>query len=213
MRRIVIFILALSALNSSAQDANIDQPAEMQTLLNSGGFGGMLSITNKVSSVNNQECLFVGAELAMVLGHSVNIGFAGYGLTTRVKSNNLDFENRQLFYDMGYGGFFIEPVIMSKRLVHITLPVVLGVGGVAESRNTVYEYNNDQADFDQWQSYYSDAFLVAEPGVNAELNVAKWMRVSTGVSYRFVSQLDLPNTDSNSFSGFSGNLSLRFGWF
>jgi hypothetical protein len=39
------------------------------------------------------------------------------------------------------------------------------------------------------------------------------MRLSAGASYRFVSQLDLPNTPSNAFSGVAGNVSIRFGWF
>jgi hypothetical protein len=66
---------------------------------------------------------------------------------------------------------------------------------------------------DNWDPYYSDAFLVAEPGISAELNIARWMRLSAGASYRFVSQLDLPNTPSNAFSGVAGNVSIRFGWF
>ena len=213
MKKLVIAILAVGTLSATAQDSGNARTGDMETLVNSGGFGGMLSITTKASSLNKQECLLVGAEVAMIFGHSLNIGFAGYGLTTRVQSNNQDIDGHNLFYDMGYGGFFIEPVILSKKLVHVTFPVVLGAGGVGESYSRMYDYNENMNYNDNWNPYYSDAFLVAEPGISAELNIARWMRLSAGASYRFVSQLDLPNTPSNAFSGVAGNVSIRFGWF
>jgi hypothetical protein len=61
--------------------------------------------------------------------------------------------------------------------------------------------------------YDANAFFVLEPGVEIEMNVARFMRISIGGSYRLTSKLDLMNTDPNALRGFSGNLSLKFGKF
>ena len=96
----------------------------------------------------------------------------------------------------------------------MTLPVLLGVGGIAETARPYFSGHGGgfETEFDQ-KPYRSDLFLIAEPGVNLELNVFKFMRLAGGVSYKFISDAQIPNIERSDIEGFAGNLSLRFGWF
>lgn len=216
--RIVILILTLliGTATYACEKCNQEEDRDHQTLFgNKRGFGGYLGINSKSMEINGQPAMFMGGELNMVIGHSLNLGFEGYGMLTHVNSDNLNSQGHPYFLQMGYGGFHIEPVIASDNLIHLTLPVLLGAGGIAETQNPLWTGNvvdGVHTDFHQ-RIHRSDMFLIAEPGINLELNVSRFMRLAGGVSYKFVSDAQMPGIAVNDLEGISGNLSLRFGWF
>jgi hypothetical protein len=57
------------------------------------------------------------------------------------------------------------------------------------------------------------SFFVVEPGVELELNVVRFLRVSAGISYRYTKGVELPNTPTNAFNSLTGSVSLKFGKF
>jgi hypothetical protein len=58
-----------------------------------------------------------------------------------------------------------------------------------------------------------DDFFVIEPGVRAELNILKFMRLNAGISYRYTAGVDLINTSDTFMNNFTATVGLRFGKF
>ena len=70
-----------------------------------------------------------------------------------------------------YGGLLLQYVVQSNRLVHATFESTIGDGRWCASDD-----NNSCA---------GKRFIVFEPAANLELNVARHVRFTTGVGYRF----------------------------
>lgn len=173
-----------------------------------GAYGG-LSVN--YSQVDGRDALLVGARGVWIINHSLGIGFAGNGF-----ANDMQFDRTiNGIYDNyslagGYGGLLIEPIIGAKYPVHVSVPVLIGAGGIAYINNYWNSYDN----------YYSDphaedanAFFVIEPGLELELNMVKFMRLAIGGYYRYTSDLSLIDTPSDVLNGFSAGVTLKFGKF
>lgn len=190
---------------------------EKHTLLSNRPLtGGGLSFTGKGGEIANQEALWLGGEVYTVFDHNLNIGVAGYGLANTVRSLNMDEDENQLYFQSGYGGIFIEPSLFENRVLNISFPVVLGAGGIAETRvrgaiTELEEVNGFELEEDDL--YTTDLFWVVEPGMALNLNISRWMKLSAGVTYRYAYDLELPQTKSTVLDGFNGNVSLKLGWF
>lgn len=187
-----------------------NQKQEMETLLGRGSsFGGFIALSSKVADVNGQTALLSGGQLAMVLNHSLNIGLVGYGLVTDVNANYLDTSGRNYFFEMGYGGLLVEPVIQPNKLVHLSFPIILGGGwaGVTDERfyEAGFNYDHDVVE--------TDVFWVIEPSVNVEVNIWKIARIGFGIGYRYLGDTEFINTTDSNMSGLSGNVTFKLGWF
>lgn len=206
--------IILLSISLSAQSDSFE-PKEIQTLFgNKSGFGGYLGLNTKFAEINGQDALLTGGELAFVLNRSLNIGFEGYGMVNHVLSDNLSADQEELYLQMGYGGIHIEPVLWSENVLHLSFPILIGAGGVGETIKPYWSENQGEWQFHEDPEYYrSDLFFVAEPGIMAELNVFRFMRLAAGASYRFTSDIKVGDTLEKDIEGFNANLSLRFGWF
>lgn len=106
----------------------------------------------------------------------------------------------------GRGGWIINHTF---KFVHLSFMALIGAGGVTYR-------NNDCEDWhwpDDNSRYRADAFFIAEPQVNATLNITTWFRMSGGLSYRFVEGLESNISTNKDLSGLSGGLTFRFGKF
>ena len=168
-----------------------------------GGYGGVVV---KFTSINNQFALLVGGRGGWIINHTFILGFGGYGLVNNVPSYIVGpFGER--FVDFGYGGLDLEYVFDSDRLIHLSLHALIGGGGVRYrggwEDNT---WNNDT-----YHSY--DAVFVVEPGMNLDLNVIQWFRLSAGASFRFVRGATSGVSTNRDLSGPAAQLTFRFGKF
>lgn len=175
---------------------------EMVTLLSkSKSVGGYGSISMSYSDIYDRDAFVFGARGAVVISHIFALGLGGSGFVT-------DFEravdNTKMGYAGGYGGLIMEPIIFPRLPVHISIPLLVGAGGIAL---TSYDDNYE----DDTHVLESDAFLVVEPGVELELNVTKFFRFAFCGSYRFTSNIDLAN--AKSFDGLTFGINLKFGRF
>lgn len=209
MKKLFSVLFLLPGLLAFAQE-EMNSDEDVRTLFKKGTpIGFFAEWNNRPALINNQAAFMTGGKLSLVFNHRINFGFGGYGLTTPVESDVLDANGNIQYYDMGYGGLIVEPVVFHKSLVHFTLPVLIGVGG-AGYRSSLY---GDYWDDSYWDSYHADAFFVVEPGINAELNIFKWMRLDAGISHRFVSSGYFGTPLGEELSGWSANVSLKFGKF
>jgi hypothetical protein len=168
--------------------------AQQRTLVDgpvrSGGFGAPVV---KFGDVAGLFGVWAGGRGGWILNESFVIGAGGYGLTNQA---HLTFDA----LEMGYGGLDLEYINRPNDLVHISLGVLVGGGGV-----TYYPGNS-------FAGFYS-GFFVAEPAVNITLNVTPIFRIAIGATYRAVESLSLPGLTNSDLSGFTGQIQFKFGQF
>ncbi len=184
---------------------------DVQTLFNDVRVtGAHIAFSNRIAQLNGQLGFFTGGQLMMGFNHDLNIGFGLYGLVSDVKSNYVDIDGfNNYYYEYSYGGLIIEPVIMDEKLIHVTVPVLLGAGGALATQHRFYDYQF----WNDLNPSPGTIFFVAEPGLMAQLNVTRWLRVAVGGHYRAALGSALPNTKDWQNSGFGGNFVVKLGWF
>lgn len=195
-----VFVLAQESEDTSQEilfDSNLEH----------GGYGAM---TLKVSPILDKAQLFTGGYGGWFLNHTFMIGLGGYGLTSQLSLPDAPKspDGRAPGLSVGYGGLMLEYTHNSHKLLHFNGNVFVGAGGAG------YTWTNSSLDNSSGSDFWgSDAFFVAELGINAELNVASFARVSIGGSYRLVSGLSLAGLDNKELSGPAGNINFKFGKF
>jgi len=208
------FIIMLSVLTAIMYAMPI--MAQEQTLFSGktefGGFGGPVW---KTTMLNDDWGLMMGGRGGWSINHVLSIGGGGYGLTTNIPAPVSD-----RYLNFGYGGGIVEVILASDKVIHLTTNVLVGGGGV-NFRKDWEEMNGD------WEDCYrcsydkdydpdftpTDSFFVIEPGVELEINVAKFFRVGLGVSYRYINGIETEGLKDKDLSGISANVILKFGKF
>jgi hypothetical protein len=165
-----------------------------------GGFGGPVV---RLTVVDGDFGVMTGGRGGWIIDHRFVLGGGGYGLVTELEtelpgppdgSGNPTYVTEKI--DVGYGGFIIEYVVASDRLIHCTFEGLIGAGGASTRLGD-----------------RDEAFFVAEPGANLVLNVTRFIRAGLGASYRYVGGLGLGELDSADLRGAAVVLSLKFGSF
>lgn len=198
MKTIIVALMAfLIALPAFAQEQTL-----FSGKIEHGGYGGPVV---KFSSVNGKLGVLVGGHGGWIINHTLVIGGGGYGLANDVEANALGPLNEQ-FVDFGYGGFEVEWVMNSDKLLHYSVHTLIGGGGV--------QYRNEGEDI-TYHNRSGDGVFVLEPGATLDLNVTTWMRISVGASYRYVNGVDSNSVvaTNKDLTGPSAMVMLRFGKF
>lgn len=207
--------------STTASEADHSTPSQVHQTLFSGqnSLGVYLGFSNGFGMYDDKIGYVTGGRLMFVANHYLGIGFGGKAFVTTPEENSYTGNNPDIteVYTMqtgAYGGLYLEPVIGSMKPIHISFPILLGMGGVGRTQwdNTMFE---EDYDYDSdYNGFMGGAFLVFEPGAELEFNIAKWLRVGAGACYRFTSDVDGFDTDEMlPMNGFSYELSLKVGWF
>lgn len=201
MKSLVVLVLILTALPARAEEETLLGGRDTEH----GGYGALVF---KFTSINSEFAILVGARGGWIINHTFSLGIAGYGLANNVHSQSIGPYGER-FVNMGYGGLDLEFILDSDRLVHISFHTLIGAGGLGFRRAWDEDWNGGP--FAGNQHY--NAFFVAEPGVNVDLNVTSWFRFSAGMSYRVISGVASSVATNSSLKGPGGMLTLRFGSF
>ena len=210
MKRIILIGLAISLSASLSKAQNVVKESnEAKTLFGSGeSFGGFMAVKTKLGEINDESGLLVGGELVAVVGHRMNIGFAGYGLVTEIDANTRDQAGQFYQINMGYGGLLLEPVIGNNKIVHLTVPIIIGAGGVGLHRDRFLRAEREEEFFED-----TDAFFIIEPGLNMQINLLKYVRMDIGLSYRHIDGTSIEEISDDDLGGLTVGMGFRFGWF
>ncbi len=214
MRAIMMFILLAFLLYplKAQEDKDLkygERQDEVMTLfgdhyVSHGGYG---AITIGYSLIDNMDAIMIGGRGAWIIGHWFAIGFGGLGFFNDLHYNPDLAQNVNL--TGGYGGLILEPIILPRIPIHISTPVLFGVGGLA------YMSSYGSAGWEDPNFLTEDAtsFVIIEPGVDVELNIVKFFRLALGVSYKYTSEINLYDTPPDVLNGLTYNISLKFGKF
>jgi len=208
MKKTVILSALIILLGSQlfSQDNDNDQLKTLFGDSNPRGFYGAFTIG--YSEIDQQQAVVFGGRIEWIISHSIGLGFGGNGFI-----NEYHFDpilNQDVFITGGYGGFYVEPIVMPKFPVHISFPILLGIGGVSYITKEFEDYENMIED--------SEVFLVAEPAAELEMNLTRNFRLALGASYRFTTPFDLGTTGSSAVSsksiqGWTYMVTFKFGRF
>lgn len=213
MKTLVTTILSLFAVLqlTSAQDPGFEyyKSNDVKTLMGRNRQGGAyLGITTGYSAIDGKHAVLFGGRLAWIANKSLGIGIGGTGFI-----NEYHYEpsiDREVFLAGGYGGIYIEPIILPRSPVHLSFPVLFGAGGIS--------YVSADYNFSGNFIEDSDPFLIIEPAAEIELNMSRFFRLALGASYRFPTPFDIGTSGTSfvrasSLRGWSYMVSFKFGKF
>lgn len=178
-----------------------------------GGYGGPQL---KIGRVAAGDAVFFGGKGGWIIDHNLVIGGGGWGMTNRRDAPErlqprAPSDTRRVI-NLGYGGGLIEYFIRPEKVVHGTVGLLIGGGGL-NLRNRDADCRGDRECMDENDEGLHDSFFILEPEAGLEVNVVKFMRVNAGVTYRYVTGIGGIGFDNDDLRGFSGTLTLRFGQF
>ncbi|MBA4321300.1 MAG: hypothetical protein C0408_00635 [Odoribacter sp.] len=213
MKKILLLsaVLILFAITIRAQDPEFEyyKNKEIRTLLgrNRAG-GGYGSFTMGYSIIDNKNAVLMGGRFSWIASHSIGVGIGGTGFM-----NEFHYEpsiGRQVFLAGGYGGIYIEPILLPRSPVHLSFPVLFGAGGIS--------YISTDPDFHNHFVEDSEVFLLIEPSAELELNLTRFFRLAFGASYRYPTAFNVglsgtPTANAESIRGMSYTVTLKFGKF
>lgn len=162
-----------------------------------GGFGG---VTVKFTEMEDRFGVLVGGRGGFLLNHVLGFGGGGYGLANRWLVET-SYPEGSYWLNMGYGGFIMDVIFASRKLIHGGVNVLIGGGGISYTSR-----------YDEYPMY-SDAFFVMEPGMDLTLNVTRHFRIDVGGSYRWIYGTDLQGISDAGLSGPAAHFMFKFGEF
>jgi hypothetical protein len=213
MKRIIIIpvILMLFAATLQSQDPEFEyyKGKEIKTLLGKNMPGGSFgTVTLGYSLIDNKNAIMIGARISGIASHFIGVGIGG---TAFINENHYDIAlNRNVHFAGGYGGVYVEPIVVPNFPVHLSFPVLFGGGAISSFAGDPDASGSEVKD--------TRVFLLAEPSVEMELNVTRHFRLAMGISYRFptgfnVGRNNNPPARVESLKGVSYKLSFKFGKF
>ena len=203
-------ILAQEGEESQPEEKQKKNPGEVQTLFDpNSGSGGYGAFSIGYTQINNKDAILMGGRGAWVVGHGFGLGMGGYGFINDPIYNPVNQRNYSLAG--GYGGLLLEPILFGWFPVHLSFPILVGAGGVA---NTSYSDNWDNPD-EYYDGFVEEAtaFFVADIGVEVEFNLVRFFRLAIFGSYRYTSDIIMVDTPTNALRGWSAGMTFKFGSF
>jgi hypothetical protein len=206
-----MFILALifAVYLAGAQDSYQDD--EIKTVFSkhrsNGGYG---AFSIAYSQIDGHDAFVAGGRGAFIFDHSLAIGLGGYGFVNNLAVHSYQYPNNELSLTGGYGGLFIEPIVAGKLPVHLSFPILFGMGGISQVDLNGWDY---WGPVNPIRNYDYDVFFIIEPAVELEFNLARFFRTAAYVSYRYTSNIQIFDTDENVLNGFNFGLTFKFGKF
>ncbi|MCF8361794.1 MAG: hypothetical protein K9G70_04135 [Prolixibacteraceae bacterium] len=213
---LTILLFAMSAMaqqvikiNDFNEETTKNNNDEIQTIFkrsNRDGFYGAISVG--YSPIDNTDGMVFSSRGCWILDRWFAIGLGGTGFVNnlnQIEDYILDNSfNDHSYLTGGYGGIIIEPILGSRKPVHLSFPILLGGGAIAPIAEDTYI---------QPYSNIEDVYFVAEPGVELEINFTKWLRIAAFATYRYTSDIDIENVSKDALRSYSAGLTFKVGLF
>ena len=194
MKKNLFLLVIIFTFSALAQESTL-----ISGDIESGGFGGPVI---KVTNINGENAVIAGGRGGWIINHSFVLGGGGYGLVTDVNAKVKDLNHQ--YVEMGYGGLEIEYIASSDDIIHLSIGLLVGGGGIGYKHEDNEVFNT---------SHNTKSFFVIEPSADANLNVTRFFRIAAGASFRYVSGLKSVISTSADLSGLSAVLTFKFGKF
>mgnify|MGYP001028438934 CR=1 FL=1 len=198
MKKLILSLVLLLAINLAySQETIVDKNLETQ---------GSAALLLEGTTFADKFIPSIGLRGGWTINKKV---FTGFDLNLLVPTVTLDNVASDPVMPTGiFGGLVVEPIIAGNDLVHFTIPITMGGGGIFYFLDwSVDEELNAENDDLRDGTFFG----YIEPGVSLEVNVFERLRLGLGVGYRLTTKLDLDNTASDAFQGMNYQIILKFG--
>ncbi|MEI6681070.1 MAG: hypothetical protein WCO44_00505 [Bacteroidota bacterium] len=231
MKKWIIFLICwqfyLTAFAQATQVAGSAASAkEMNTVFDKEGgahavvLGYFIELNGGYSRFGHENVFLPGISMGLIFNHHWTAGLTGSFI-----GNPKGLHFHHLYHDSasatwhganlygGYGGLLLEYTLFPKSRLHLSFPLILGGGYLYFDQQQ--HHNGATHTYHDWrQTYLSrDHFFLVEPGVKAECNIIRTLRIGITVSYRYSPDLDLNFAPAGFINQFTARLGLRFGKF
>jgi hypothetical protein len=222
---LIIACLILSVTAFSQPKKNADS-SHMKTVFgNCSGhfdlpFGYFIEANAAYTKFGHKDVFLPGISMGIILNHHWTLGgsmsMVGNSLNYHHVYTDSVTGNTSARLSGGYGGMLLEYTLLPNSVVHVRFPLIIGGGYMQYTEGSSGGWENHSFSHNMHQHAHvigHDQFFVIEPGVTAEFNLIKHLRLGIGVSYRYSPNFDLINTSTGLLNQFNAKLSLRFGKF
>jgi hypothetical protein len=174
--------------------------------------GGFFGVSFRASEFKDQEALVMaGIRTGWIVNRTLGLGIEAHGVIPTTKYTGIDPNGKAVLLG-GYGGMYMELIMFSNQVVHITFPISGGAGWLAYYKDWEEDYSNDPFS-DSSSLIDNDVFWYVEPGACLEFNISKAFRMSFGVSQRITQDLTLINTSGGDFENMNFFMTMKVGRF
>ena len=199
MKKLILSLLILSYVGFTFAQ---EDEEKMQTLISSkptkirGYIGPLMSF----STIDGEFAYMTGFIASGIFNDHWLFGVYNLAIETPMYSNNDNYLGAEMNYDQR--GLTFGYVFMPKSVVHFTANLYAGKANLEVYNDLLDEWIDDNIVF------------TLNPMIEAEINVARFLRIGVGAHYNFAFDVDQINgyTDED-FSGLGGSLSFKFGWY
>jgi hypothetical protein len=211
----ILLTTSLYAQDNDFEETGKKKDSHVETVFKGGATSirGYGALTNKFTTIRGDYANLVGAYGGVFINHKLLIGVGGAAMTNRLDVPRQFSTDplRDLNYEYGQFGLVTEYVVGSNKAFHVAFNLFSGAGFTLQ--NDRDHWDDDEFDWDDEEPRDTNWFFVAEPGVQFEINVFRWMRFSPGISYRAAFGSDGMGMRDSDISNISYNATLKFGRF
>jgi len=207
---IAIFLFTAFSVTLVAQETmrvGADEDQKIKTIFKKekrDGFYG--SISAGYSPIDNKDAMTFSSRGCWIMDHFFAMGVGGTAFINELDEIPFDLNfhsDNDNNLSGGYGGIIIEPIVLPLKPIHLSFPILLGVG--AAGSFTDYTYFSTYG--------IDDFFWVVEPQAELELNLTRWMRLAVYAGYRYTSELDIEGISKDALRGYSTGVTIKMGLF
>lgn len=206
-----------TVIGASAQDEN--RPSDyhqIQTIFKSPhSFGGYGAFTNRFTTINGSYANLTGVYGGVFVNHKVLIGFGALASTNYIPVPE-EFSiapGTRMSYEFGQVGMFNEYALWSNRAIHFNFNLFTGAGFTVQYERPARWYDDYNYDPRPYGDNDENWFFVIEPGVQLEVNLFKWMRVSPGITWRKAYGSYSAGLSDSALSSTTYSMTVKFGKF
>lgn len=188
---------------SPAPESEVDRTV-FDSKTRHGGYGAP---ETKITTMTGDAAVLVGGQGGWIINRHFIIGGAGYGLASRhTPDMQLQRPTGASRIELGYGGPRVAYVFQPASLVHLTVGVLVGAGALTIATRA-------PANDDGFDHHDSAGFFALEPQAEMDINLAKFVRLALGGSYRYLGSSGKPGLAASDLSGPAGSIAIKLGVF
>jgi hypothetical protein len=207
----IIFTCSLMVLNLVAFS---QETKTSQTLLSTevDEIGWFVELPFTLSEIQDETIFLPGLSAGVILNQNLRLGLSGFDFSqdwNRISLPEAD-QGKGAFLEGSYGGLLIEPLINSEKLIHFTFPLLIGGGRVELESKTLHP--DEDGEMEEME-LAEKAYFMLRPGANVEFNLHPYVRLAVGASYRWTTNIDMPDVEKDAMRGFNAHFSVRVGQF
>jgi hypothetical protein len=212
------FVAALMLLLALTATVTVHSQDSVRTLIRPGkirSVGIYVAPEFQYGQLDNTFTAFSGGSAMLLFNRRFAVGVTGQHLIDRSFSPS---GVAPLVVRAGFGGGKLEYTLHPEKAIHLSFPLVLGMGmaradSVRASRPEFMHDHND-GQFDGRRHGGSD-YWVVQPGVQLEANLLRNVQVFAGVNYRISGGANNDNTtlSNNVMQGVAVNAGVKVGFF